>query len=89
MRIELVKNGWFDCFLFFWTFLKNVVFLYFYKKFVTRPLAVSFEVYDDFFNYKSGIYHHTFERDEKNFQFNPFELTNHAGKMIWKKHSTF
>ncbi len=70
----------------FLTFLKNVVFLYFHKKFVTRPLAVSFEVYDDFFNYKTGIYHHTFLRDEKNFEFNPFELTNHAGKLILKEY---
>ena len=23
------------------------------------PMAVAFEVYNDFFNYKSGIYHHT------------------------------
>jgi len=46
------------------------------------PLAVSFEVYDDFLSYKSGIYHHTFERDEKNLQFNPFELTNHAVLLV-------
>ena len=23
------------------------------------PIAVAFEVYDDFMHYKSGIYHHT------------------------------
>ena len=44
------------------------------------PLEVAFEVYDDFFNYKGGIYHHTGATDTKNYKFNPFELTNHAGK---------
>lgn len=43
------------------------------------PFVVGFEVYDDFLNYKSGVYHHTFQKDTKNFGFNPFELTNHAG----------
>jgi len=38
------------------------------------PIAVAFEVYNDFFNYKSGIYHHTGLKDK----FNPFEITNHA-----------
>ena len=42
------------------------------------PIAVSFEVYDDFLNYKAGVYHHTFLKDNKNFPFNPFELTNHV-----------
>ncbi|XP_076448030.1 dipeptidyl peptidase 1-like [Babylonia areolata] len=38
------------------------------------PLAVGFEVLDDFMNYKGGIYHHTgLTRG-----FFPFELTNHA-----------
>jgi cathepsin C len=45
------------------------------------PLVVSFEVYDDFFHYNSGVYHHTGLRDMQNFdeKFSPFELTNHAG----------
>ncbi|XP_071961201.1 dipeptidyl peptidase 1-like [Antedon mediterranea] len=38
------------------------------------PLAVGFEVLDDFFQYKSGIYQHTGLQDK----FNPFEETNHA-----------
>lgn len=42
------------------------------------PLAVSFQVYDDLMNYKSGIYHHTSIRDEVNFKFNPWEVTNHV-----------
>jgi cathepsin C len=43
------------------------------------PLVVAFEVYDDFLQYSGGIYHHTFLRDFKNFGFDPFQLTNHAG----------
>jgi hypothetical protein len=46
------------------------------------PIALGFQYYDDFLNYESGIYHHTNIKDKKNFQFNPFELTNHAGKNI-------
>lgn len=38
------------------------------------PIAVGFEVYKDFENYKSGIYHHTGLEDK----FNPWEITNHA-----------
>lgn len=38
------------------------------------PMAVGFEVYQDFMSYKSGIYHHTGLTDK----FNPFEITNHA-----------
>jgi len=38
------------------------------------PIAVSFEVYSDFKNYKGGIYHHTGLTDK----FNPFEITNHV-----------
>eukprot|EP00698_Gefionella_okellyi_P019552 TRINITY_DN6000_c0_g2_i1.p1 TRINITY_DN6000_c0_g2~~TRINITY_DN6000_c0_g2_i1.p1 ORF type:complete len:467 (-),score=94.54 TRINITY_DN6000_c0_g2_i1:789-2048(-) len=37
------------------------------------PIAVSFEVYPDFHNYKSGVYRHTGA-----VTFNPFELTNHV-----------
>ena len=42
------------------------------------PMAVAFEVYDDFFNYKSGVYHHTGLKD----RFNPFEITNHAVLLV-------
>nr|XP_033805114.1 dipeptidyl peptidase 1 [Geotrypetes seraphini] len=42
------------------------------------PLAVAFEVYDDFLHYKGGIYHRTGLRDP----FNPFELTNHAVLLV-------
>ncbi|XP_045149119.1 dipeptidyl peptidase 1 [Echinops telfairi] len=42
------------------------------------PMAVSFEVYDDFLHYRKGIYQHTGLRDP----FNPFELTNHAVLLI-------
>lgn len=38
------------------------------------PIAVSFEVYNDFTAYKSGIYHHTGLTDK----FNPWEVTNHV-----------
>ncbi|XP_022050147.1 dipeptidyl peptidase 1 [Acanthochromis polyacanthus] len=42
------------------------------------PMAVAFEVYPDFMNYKEGIYHHTFLTDT----LNPFELTNHAVLLV-------
>ncbi|XP_058162140.1 dipeptidyl peptidase 1 [Dasypus novemcinctus] len=42
------------------------------------PLAVAFEVYDDFLHYRGGIYHHTGLRDP----FNPFEVTNHAVLLV-------
>ncbi|XP_069327047.1 dipeptidyl peptidase 1 isoform X1 [Eulemur rufifrons] len=42
------------------------------------PMAVAFEVYDDFLHYRSGIYHRTGLRDP----FNPFELTNHAVLLV-------
>jgi cathepsin C len=45
------------------------------------PLAVSFQVYDDFLNYKGGIYHHTNQKDIRNFKFNPWEVTNHVGNL--------
>ncbi len=38
------------------------------------PIAVGFEVLDDFMAYKGGIYHHTGVANK----FTPFELTNHA-----------
>ncbi len=45
------------------------------------PLAVSFQVYDDFLNYKSGIYHYTGHKDSENFKYNPWEITNHVGNL--------
>ncbi|XP_069801219.1 dipeptidyl peptidase 1 isoform X1 [Dendropsophus ebraccatus] len=42
------------------------------------PIAVAFEVYDDFMYYKGGIYHHTGLQD----RFNPFQLTNHAVLLV-------
>ena len=44
------------------------------------PLAVGFEVYNDFFAYKSGVYHHVFsdDRDGLTGEYDPFELINHA-----------
>lgn len=38
------------------------------------PMAVGFEVLNDFLNYKGGIYQHTGLTDK----FNPWEITNHA-----------
>ena len=38
------------------------------------PIAVGFEVLNDFLNYKGGIYKHTGLTDK----FNPWEITNHA-----------
>ena len=38
------------------------------------PFSVSFEVYNDFENYKGGIYQHTALKDG----FNPWEITNHV-----------
>ena len=38
------------------------------------PIAVSFEVLNDFLNYKGGIYRHTGILDK----FNPWEITNHV-----------
>lgn len=45
---------------------------------LSGPMAVAFEVYNDFMFYKEGIYHHTGLKDE----FNPFELTNHAVLLV-------
>ncbi|KAM4846717.1 dipeptidyl peptidase 1 [Thomomys bottae] len=42
------------------------------------PMAVAFEVYNDFLHYRGGIYHHTGLSDP----FNPFELTNHAVLLV-------
>jgi len=50
------------------------------------PLSVSFEVYDDFMMYKSGVYHHTQLLKSSGFQ--PFELTNHAVLLVGYGHDT-
>lgn len=42
------------------------------------PMAVAFEVYNDFMHYSSGVYHHTGLTDK----FNPFEITNHAVLLV-------
>ena len=42
------------------------------------PMSVCFEVYGDFANYKSGIYHHTGLEDK----FNPWQVTNHAVLLV-------
>lgn len=42
------------------------------------PLSVSFEVYNDFFHYKGGVYVHTGLQEK----FNPFEITNHAVLLV-------
>ncbi|XP_075054810.1 dipeptidyl peptidase 1-like [Mixophyes fleayi] len=49
-----------------------------YELIMGGPLAVSFEVYDDFMYYAGGIYHHTGLQDK----FNPFQLTNHAVLLV-------
>ncbi|CAL1544786.1 unnamed protein product [Lymnaea stagnalis] len=41
------------------------------------PIAVSFEVYNDFMSYSSGVYHHTGVKGLDD-RFNPFEITNHV-----------
>ena len=48
------------------------------------PLSVSFEVYDDFMMYKSGVYHHTgaLRSQQETGSFDPFELTNHAVLLV-------
>ena len=42
------------------------------------PMSVAFEVYDDFFNYKGGVYTHT----GLSSKFNPFHITNHAVLLV-------
>ncbi|KAK6994022.1 dipeptidyl peptidase 1-like isoform X2 [Biomphalaria glabrata] len=44
------------------------------------PIGVAFEVYDDFFNYRSGVYHHNYASQLN--KFNPFQLTNHAVLLV-------
>ena len=46
------------------------------------PVAVSFEVYPDFQNYKAGVYTHTLLTDS----FNPFEVTNHVVVLVGYGH---
>jgi len=48
------------------------------------PLSVSFEVYDDFMHYKSGVYHHT--GLVLSTHFHPFEITNHAVLLVGYGH---
>ncbi|CAH8542537.1 unnamed protein product [Schistosoma intercalatum] len=45
------------------------------------PFPIGFEVYDDFQFYKEGIYHHTTVQNDQ-YNFNPFELTNHAVLLV-------
>ena len=42
------------------------------------PMSVSFEVYNDFFQYKGGVYTHT----GLTYKFNPFHITNHAVLLV-------
>lgn len=42
------------------------------------PLAIAFEVYNDFFWYQSGIYHHTGLMGK----YSPFELVNHEVLLV-------
>jgi len=48
------------------------------------PLSVSFEVYNDFMMYKSGVYHHTKLLMSSGFE--PFQLTNHAVLLVGYGH---
>jgi len=48
------------------------------------PLSVSFEVYDDFMMYHSGVYHHTGLIKLSDFE--PFEITNHAVLLVGYGH---
>uniref|UniRef100_UPI00358F3F4E dipeptidyl peptidase 1-like n=1 Tax=Myxine glutinosa TaxID=7769 RepID=UPI00358F3F4E len=48
------------------------------------PVAVSFEVYDDFRYYSGGVYKHTGLHDS----FNPFEITNHVVLVVGYGHDT-
>jgi len=46
------------------------------------PLSVSFEVYDDFMQYKSGIYYHTGLKASSGGPYIPLEVTNHAVLLV-------
>lgn len=48
------------------------------------PMSVSFEVYNDFMMYKSGVYHHTGLIKLEDFE--PFEITNHAVLLVGYGH---
>lgn len=50
------------------------------------PLSVSFEVYNDFMMYKSGVYHHTGLIKLSDFE--PFEITNHAVTLVGYGHDS-
>ncbi len=45
------------------------------------PMSVAFEVYNDFFHYKGGVYQHT-GLNSQHFKYNPFHLTNHAVLLV-------
>src|SRR4051812_9882877 len=42
------------------------------------PIAIGFEVYNDFEHYKGGVYTHQFTKHLKGW--NPFEITNHVSQ---------
>jgi cathepsin C len=47
------------------------------------PIAVSFEVYDDFQAYSGGVYTHKFTKHLRDgLNFDPFELTNHVVSIV-------
>lgn len=50
------------------------------------PVSVSFEVYNDFMMYKSGVYHHTGLVETEDFE--PFEETNHAVLLVGYGHDS-
>lgn len=50
------------------------------------PLSVSFQVYDDFMMYKTGVYHHTGLIKLNDFE--PFEITNHAVLLVGYGHDS-
>lgn len=50
------------------------------------PIAVGFEVLDDFRYYKGGIYRHTGLKSEVNKVGNGFEVTNHAVTIVGYGH---
>ena len=50
------------------------------------PMSVSFEVYDDFMMYKSGVYHHTgaLHSQQGSRSFEPFEVENRCPRQNMK-----
>lgn len=78
MKIELVKNGplvvafeVYDDFLSYQGIIYKI-----------KIKATKFNIYWLKIIIKGGIYHHTFLKDEKNFKFDPFQLTNHAVLLV-------